>query len=492
VRRLRLRSQLAVVAAFLALYALAIAASFRFEERAQDELEHSFQIDLAALTRLPRLGDLLREEALLSQQYLLTGRPEWTGERQRALIEIRRLEREIEPLLADPREHELWRRLLAQTEDYLREQDQWIERKRQGRLSPGSTVEVLSRSDAIEGLVEVLLALRDQNTLALQARREAARRASRWTFALTLATGLLIGALLMVFVSWYVIGPLTRLETYARDWALGRDWSLAPPPTGPEIQSLFTSMGELARRLNEEYSKERDLARFKTQLVSMVSHEFSNALSIISGAAVLLEDTEGDAPEKRGQYYAMLKANVQALGAAAQNLLNMGRLESGRFALSARRTLLADVIRPCVQRLELLSLRKRQVIRQDLQLDAPVNADPDALSLVVTNLLGNAIKYSPEGGTIVVSVALDSEDAARARVAVSDTGIGIKPEDLERIFSGFYRTEHGKQTAKGFGVGLSLAKRIVEAHDSVLRVESEPGKGSTFWFTLPLWTEAAQ
>lgn len=492
-RRLRLRSQLSIVAAFLAVYTTAIALSYRVESRAQGELEAAFRLDLAALTRLPRLGDLLRHEALLSQQYLLTGRPEWLADRSRALADIRGLQRDMEPLLVAPAERELWAKLQAEFSAFLDEQEQWIARRREGRLAPGSAVEVLSRSEALESLVNVLLALRDRNAAALQAQREAARRASQATFLVTLGVGVAIGALLVAFVSWYVILPLTRLEDYARHWTLGEDWKLPPPRTGPEIEGLFVSLRDMSARLNEEFGKERDLARFKGQLVSMVSHEFSNALSIISGAAVLLEETDGEGLKKRQPYYAMLKANVQALGGAAQNLLNMGRLESGRFALSRRQVNLAEVVRPCAQRLELLSLRKEQRVAVDLPAQPlPVSADPDALSLVLTNLIGNAIKYTPERGSIAVRVEPDPADAGRVRVSVSDTGIGVKPEDAERIFSGFYRTEEGRETAKGFGVGLSLAKRIVEAHDSALRVDSEPGKGSTFWFTLPLWDEAAQ
>jgi signal transduction histidine kinase len=493
VRRLRLRSQLSIVALFLAAYTAAIGFSYRVENRAQRELEQAFQQDLAALARLPRLGDLLRQEALLSQQYLLSGRPEWLADRLRALAEIHRLQRDMAPLLVDPAERELWLRLEAQLAAFAAEQEQWIGRRRAGRLSPGSAVEVLSRTEALESLLDVLLAMRDRNATALQARREAARRASQVTFLSTLGTGVAIGGLMVAFVSWYVIVPLTRLEDYARHWTLGQDWTLPASKTGPEIEGLFMSLRDMSARLNEEFAKERDLARFKGQLVSMVSHEFSNALSIISGATVLLEETDSEGPEKRQPYYAMLKGNVQALGGAAQNLLNMGRLESGQFALSRRKTALGDVVRPCAQRLELLSLRKNQRVAVELPAEPlPVSADPDALSLVMTNLIGNAIKYTPEKGSIFVRVESDPQDAGRVRVSVRDTGIGIRPEDAERIFSGFFRTEKGQETAKGFGVGLSLAKRIVEAHDSVLRVDSAPGKGSTFWFTLPLWNEAAQ
>jgi signal transduction histidine kinase len=493
VRRLRLRTQLAIAALFLGAYTSAIGLTYVVERRAQDRLDRAFEQDLAALARLPRLSDLLRHEALLSQQYLLTGRAEWLVERSRALVEIRRIQVELEPLVPDPRERELWGTLNVQLGSYIAEQEQWIERRRSGRLGAGAAMEVLSRRDAIDALLHVLLTLRDRNAATLRAERDASRRASDMTFVLTLVTGLAVGGMLVVFISGYVITPLTRLQRYAGSWTLGSDWSLPQPQAGPEIDGLFVSLRDLSQRLNEEYAKERDLGRFKGQLVSMVSHEVNNALSIISGAATILEETQGEAFEKRQEYFDMLKANIQALGTASQNLLNMGRLDSGRFAISPRKVALGDVIRPCVQRLELLSLRKSQRISLELPgKPAYVRADPDSLSLVLTNLIGNAIKYTPEGGAIKVVVDADPEDPRRVRLAVVDTGIGIKEDDRERIFSGFYRTEKGKRAAAGFGVGLSLARRILEAHDAALRVDSEPGKGSTFWFTLPLWSEAPQ
>jgi len=492
-RQLRLRTQLAIVAVFLVVYSLAIVLSYRIESGAHADLERAFRQDLSTLTSLPRVADLLRHEAVVSQQYLLTGRKRWLTERARTIEEIRGLQQDIGPLLSDDSERRLWTELGDRLSRYLDEQEQWIQRKRQGRLLPGSAVEVVAPSGPIAGLVSVLVEVRDQNTLALQQRREAALRASQITFYLTLGAGALIGTLLVVFVSWYVIGPLTRLEAYARRWRLGDEWTLPAETSGPEIESLFACLRDMSARLNEEYAKERDLAQLKSQLVSMVSHEFNNALSIIGGAALVLEDTDGQKNDKRRTYYGMLKANIHALGSAARNLLNMGRLESGRFALTPRRTELGALARACAQRQELLSLRKRQQVRLELpERPVDVKADPEALSLVLTNLISNAIKYTPEEGEITVRVEDEPGAPGRVRLTVRDTGIGIKPEDQERVFSGYYRTEQGKSAAPGFGIGLPLAKRILEAHDSALRLDSQLGKGAAFWFSLPVWTPGAE
>ena len=482
-RHLKLRTQLGIVTAFLALYTCAVAVSYRVQLRAQAELERSFESDLRVLIRLPRLTDQLRHLGLLTSQYLLTGDARWLEERRSALRGVRRTMEDLSSLLVQPSERTLWESVYRQLSVYLSDQEQWIERKGAGRLSLVNAVGVVGARDEFDGLILEIAAMRDSSVLELRRRREAARYASQWTFYMTLATGFIFAVLLAAAVSLYVIGPLTTLEVYASSWKLGEPWELAEPSAGPEVPGLFERLREMARRLNADFVRERELAQFKSQLVSLVSHEFNNALSVISGAATLLEESEsGEKPERRAHYFAMLKSNIRALHIAAENLLNMGRQEDGRFSLSVERVDLRALTQQAVNRLDILALRKGLSTAIEAA-DGPceVKADPDALSLALTNLVGNAIKYTPQQGRITVRL---EPEPGKVKISVQDSGIGISPEDREKIFTGFYRTKEGKSAAKGFGVGLPLAKRIVEAHGAVLRVDSELGKGSTFSFSL--------
>jgi signal transduction histidine kinase len=116
-----------------------------------------------------------------------------------------------------------------------------------------------------------------------------------------------------------------------------------------------------------------------------------------------------------------------------------------------------------------------------------VRADQASLTLVVSNLLSNAIKYTPEGGRIVLGILSESSRPGFYRLYVQDSGIGVSEEDRAKILSGHFRSESGKKmTSKGFGVGLSLARQIVEAHGSAIEIEGGPGKGSRFSFLLPI------
>ncbi|MDE2237210.1 MAG: hypothetical protein KGK30_04925, partial [Elusimicrobia bacterium] len=465
---LRLRSQLVIAAACLALYTIAVATAFQNLNRAEEALEMAFHQDRIVLTRLPRLGDDLRHVELLTNQYLLTGEPAWLYERRRLIGEIGNTEDELDVLISGQGERGLWTDLKGRLSAYLARQERWIGRKQQGRMSLPSAVRMQRQTASFDKVLAVIVKMRDENFEKLQERRRGARSAARAAFYATIAAGFAIAFLLLFFVSWYVVGPITALEAYARNWQLGQEWRLRTPSTGPELDSLFSSMRQMSRRLNERFVRERELAQFKTQLVSLVSHEFNNALSVINGASLLLEDSE-DAknPAKRRSYYEMLKANIRALHVAANNLLNMGLLESGKFALNLKRARVRDILQQAAQRLDILALRKNiKVVLELPETPVEVRADPEALSLVATNLLGNAIKYTPDNGSVAVRVALDPADRGKLKISVCDTGIGIKAQDKERIFSGYFRTEQGKSAAKGFGVGLSLAKRVVEAHGS--------------------------
>ncbi|MDE2291091.1 MAG: HAMP domain-containing histidine kinase, partial [Elusimicrobia bacterium] len=229
---------------------------------------------------------------------------------------------------------------------------------------------------------------------------------------------------------------------------------------------------------------EQELGRMKTQLVAMVSHEFNNALSVLGGVTLLLKEDEAEPMSaQRAQYYTVVESHLRSLALAARTLLEMGRHEAGRLSVKPRRMDLGTLARDCAARLEVLWARKGLDVRVEVP-DGPlwVDADPDALGLVATNLIGNAVKYTPEKGRVTVGAALRGGEA---ELSVADSGIGIAKEDQERILSGYYRTEESKKTAKGFGVGLALASALLQAHGARLTVESEPGRGARFSFRLP-------
>lgn len=257
---------------------------------------------------------------------------------------------------------------------------------------------------------------------------------------------------------------------------------------------FFVYLIDREARLQKARVIAEELSKFKTNLVSVVSHEFGNALAIIKTCNFLLDEKLPEAWFTENKYlFEMIDSNIEGLLQATKNLLQMGRLEAGKLAINFAPADAAGILKSVLQRMEMLC--KKQEL--DASLNLPdglerVRADADSLTLVVSNLLSNAIKYTPKGGRVVLGIIPESARPGYYRIFVQDTGIGVSEEDRVKILGGHFRSESGKaMTAKGYGVGLSLAQQIVEAHDSTIEIEGGPGKGSRFSFLLPVMKQTA-
>ncbi len=269
---------------------------------------------------------------------------------------------------------------------------------------------------------------------------------------------------------------LRALQAGAKDF-ISQPFDLA------EVLMRISNMLEV-RLLHKQVE---DLNKFKTNLVSVVSHEVGNALSVIKIATVLLEEKlPPESLKDNNRLFDMILTNIDGLAMAVHNLLNMGRLEAGKLAIRFTATDAAEILRNALKAMELLYEKKALTVALELPRELqPVRADQASLTLVVSNLLSNAIKYTPKNGSITLGIHAETSRPGYFRVFVQDTGIGVSEEDRAKILSGHYRSESGKKmTSKGFGVGLSLARQIIEAHDSSIDIEGGPGKGSRFSFLL--------
>lgn len=236
--------------------------------------------------------------------------------------------------------------------------------------------------------------------------------------------------------------------------------------------------------LLHDITREKELDEMKSQLLSTVSHELRTPLASIKGFATTLlrEDVRWD-EESRREFLSIIDEESDRLSELIGNLLDMSRIEAGTLRVELEPTDLRPIVAETVAEF--------QVITRDHQLQASmppalplVPADPRRVRQVVRNLVDNAVKYSPGGGpiTIVVGLAVDSLE-----IRVSDQGLGIEPNDLDRIFDRFYQVDSAStRKVGGSGLGLSICKAIVEAHSGRIWAESELGIGSSFYFTLPL------
>jgi two-component system phosphate regulon sensor histidine kinase PhoR len=236
-----------------------------------------------------------------------------------------------------------------------------------------------------------------------------------------------------------------------------------------------------------DVTREKEIARMKSDFVSNVSHELKTPLASVKAYIEMLIDGEAQDEKTRREFYEIISSETERLHRLIENILNLSRIESGVVKVVREATNLSGVVK---QVLEVALPQARQKNIQLVERLSPVfyqvEADHDMIYQAVMNLVSNAIKYTHEGGTVTVAVRAD-ENRNVALCEVVDTGAGIPADQIPHIFDKFYRVKANEKMAKGTGLGLTLAKHIVETvHDGKLTVESEVGKGSTFRIELPV------
>ena len=241
-----------------------------------------------------------------------------------------------------------------------------------------------------------------------------------------------------------------------------------------------------------DVTREKEISRMKNDFVSHVSHELKTPLASITAYAEMLADGEAENEDTRKEFYSVIQNQAQRLNRLIENILNSSRIESGLIKVNKEPASLAMLIEEQLQMIKGYAEEKNiEVVGNKPIVFDQVYVDKDMIREVIVNLLSNAVKYTPSGGTVTIGTEVD-EGASLVRVSVTDTGVGIPEGEIEHVFDKFYRVGANKKQAKGTGLGLNLAKQIVEkVHDGKIFVTSRVGVGSTFGFELPLATKQA-
>ena len=234
-------------------------------------------------------------------------------------------------------------------------------------------------------------------------------------------------------------------------------------------------------------SKEMAVAKLKSDFVSNVSHELRTPLALIRLYAETLELGRITTPEKKQQYYRIIRKESERLTALINNILDFSRIEAGRKEYEFRETDIADLVRNTLDSYRYQIEQQGFAFQESIDANLPVvRVDREAIARAVVNLVNNALKYSD--GEKFLGVKLYRDNGA-VKLEVEDHGIGIARRDQSKIFEKFYRTgDPLVHNTKGSGLGLSLVRHITEAHGGDIAVESTPGKGSRFILSLPLAT----
>jgi two-component system, OmpR family, sensor histidine kinase MtrB len=312
---------------------------------------------------------------------------------------------------------------------------------------------------------------------------QGAQASARQWHAVASVIGVSAGGLLLLGFTFAMTGanllvqrPLLAITRAIACFAHGNESVRTVPSGARELREMAATFNDLADRLARQ---ERDRLTF----LGGVAHDLRNPLSALKMAADVARLSKGPiSPERASQTLAIVGRQVERLDRMVGDLLDSMRIESGRLELRCEPS---DVGRLVLQIVELY----RPVSRaHEIAFVEPVEAvvaycDPARIEQVITNLVSNAVKYSPDGGRVILAVFTERAEIV---VSVSDEGIGISPEDRERIFEPFRRCGRSRELVPGVGLGLSVARKIVAGHGGTLEVESHLGAGSTFRVRLPV------
>jgi two-component system, NarL family, sensor histidine kinase BarA len=308
-----------------------------------------------------------------------------------------------------------------------------------------------------------------------------------------------------ILIARNIGGRLRLLDNAARKIEEG-DFTARLPvraETGAdEITALEKSFNRMAERVVERRNRFTELDTLKSDFVSSVSHELRTPLTTIKALTRLLMRGEELADEKRREYLETISVECDRQIDLVLNLLDLSRLEGGVFRVSLERVDVAEVIRSCVKSETSAAERRRHKLEIEPNGEVPpVCADPKALRRVLSNLIENSIKYTPDGGLITLFAYREGDFVS---ISVRDNGRGIPPEDLPVLFDKFHRgrpaphsaaMRNATETAEfledadvsGVGLGLYLGKNVMERMGGRIAVETEVGRGSRFTLHLPVW-----
>jgi signal transduction histidine kinase len=277
---------------------------------------------------------------------------------------------------------------------------------------------------------------------------------------------------------------ISRLERATRDIQAGNLSARASLSGRDEIAALAQSFNQMADRLQEADDRQREIDRLRRDLVAWAGHDLRTPLASIRLLIEALVDGLVTDPQVSQQYLQQAKKQVDVLATLVDDLFQVSQIDAGGLPLDRESGSLADLISDTLESFS--AVAQQHGIRLEGSAAAgidPLTMDVRRLGRVLNNLLSNALRHTPDGGSITLRA---EPDGGRVCVTLSDTGNGIAPQDLPHIFDRFYRGDKSRSRATGgAGLGLAIAKGIVEAHGGQISVRSEPGQGATFRFTLP-------
>jgi signal transduction histidine kinase len=306
---------------------------------------------------------------------------------------------------------------------------------------------------------------------------------------LLLAIVLLVfaGGMAMVlgyFLSSTITERIRQLQNAAENLAEGDLQTRVPVNGRDEVAALAVTFNQMAEQLQAADQKQRELDTMRRDLIAWVSHDLQTPLTSMRAILEALADGVVDDPDTVKRYLNTAQRDVRNLSVLIDDLFQMAQLDAGGFPLHRAKSSLGDLLSDTIESFTELTKQQGVTLEGNVDPDVdPVMMDTQSIGRVLNNLISNALRHTPAQGRVSVWVR---RSAQGVEVTVSDTGEGIRAEDIPHIFERFYRGEKSRSRATGgAGLGLAIARGIVQAHGGNIQVESEPGKGTQFTFSIP-------
>jgi signal transduction histidine kinase/CheY-like chemotaxis protein len=381
-------------------------------------------------------------------------------------------------------ERELLSRIETSYDQFVTVMAEGIELVRQGNLAEGQELQRARGkplADQLERLINQLVNRAESDIATLVDRTEASYQDSRRFFIAVAAGGIGLALLLGFAISWSIVGPVSQMGQRFDELASGDFSRHVEVVNRDELGTLAENLNHMNDELGRLYRDLESASRHKSEFLASMSHELRTPLNAIIGfSEVLRDEMFGPLNERQADYLNDILTSGRHLLSLINDILDLSKIEAGKMELD-----LTAFSLPAVLENGLTMIRERAAnhgigLGLDLAPDVgEVTADERKVKQVVFNLLSNAVKFTADGGRIDLSARCANGEV---EVAVRDTGIGIAPEDQERVFEEFQQA--GQR--EGSGLGLALCRSFVELHGGRIRLQSEVGVGSTFTFTLPL------
>lgn len=287
------------------------------------------------------------------------------------------------------------------------------------------------------------------------------------------------------FVSAALTDSVVALNQGAKQIAEGNFDVRVPVSGRDEVAELARSFNEMAEQLEAAARKQEELDQLRRDLIAWVGHDLQTPLASMRVIVEALADGVVDDPETVERYLRTAQRDIRSLSHLIDNLFDMAQLDAGDLQLERRPNSISDLISDTLETFSALAARRGVTLEGTVAPGVdPVFMDGQQIGRVLANLVSNALRHTPAGGTVHVEAA---QREGAVRVDVRDTGEGIPSDDLPHVFDQFYRGEKSRSRATGgSGLGLSISKAIVEAHGGHIGVESAPDEGTRFSFTLPI------